>query len=209
MTAASFVLCLAPVITPKWICRCLLGLACVAQLHGESARVAPPPAGKLYHGFYWGGVGTDKHDPTEHDVAPEDVARYEQAVGEQTAWIYFSNNWFESRKFPVAMCSWIRDLKKIPYVRLMLRSNVDQKHSERAFSLPKIIAGDFDVDLRAWARDAKSFGSPILIEWGTEPNGNWFSWNGKWNGGAKEGPARCIAAYRHIVDLMREEGADN
>ena len=53
------------------------------------------------------------------------------------------------------------------------------------------------------------FGSPILIEWGTEPNGDWFSWNGKWNGGAGEGPARYVAAYRHIVDLMRAEGADN
>ena len=187
----------------------MLGLACLAQLHGESAGVVTPPAGKLYHGFYWGGVGTDKHDPTEHDVTPEDVARYEQAVGKQSAWIYFSNNWFESRKFPVAMCRWIRDLKKIPYVRLMLRSNVDQKHSEKAFSLQKIIAGNFDGDLRAWASDAKSFGSLILIEWGTEPNGNWFSWNGKWNGGEKKGPARYIAAYRHIVDLMRNEGADN
>src|SRR6266496_5120000 len=79
---ASFVLCLAPVITAKWICRSLLGLACVvAQLHGESGRVVTSPAGKLYHGFYWGGVGTDEHDPTEHDVTPEDVARYEQAVG--------------------------------------------------------------------------------------------------------------------------------
>ena len=48
-----------------------------------------------------------------------------------------------------------------------------------------------------------------MIEWGTEPNGEWFSWNGKWNGGAGEGPARYVAAYRHIVDLMRAEGADN
>ena len=69
--------------------------------------------------------------------------------------------------------------------------------------------GKFDDDLRAWAREAKAFGSPILIEWGTEPNGNWFSWNGKWNGGAKEGPRRYVEAYRHIVDLMRGEGADN
>jgi hypothetical protein len=205
----TFVLCLRSVITAKWLCRSLLGLICVAQIQAESARVVAPLDGKLYHGFYWGGVGTDRHDPTEHDVTPENVARYEQAVGKQTAWIYFSNNWFESRKFPVEMCSWIRDLNKIPYVRLMLRSNVDQKHSEKAFSLQKIIAGDFDVDLRAWARDAKNFGLPILIEWGTEPNGNWFSWNGKWNGGAKEGPARYIAAYRHIVDLIRGEGADN
>src|SRR5436305_6694287 len=57
---------------------------------------------------------------------------------------------------------------------------------------------------RSWARDAKNFGSAILIEWGTEPNGDWFSWNGKWNGGPGEGPERYIAAYRHIVDLMRD-----
>ena len=187
----------------------LLLVACAATLNAQEVRVAAPPTGKLYHGLYWGGVGTDEHDPTEHDVTPNDVAGYEQAVGKQTAWIYFANNWFESRKFPAAMCNWIRDLQKIPYIRLMLRSDVDQKHSEKSFSLQKIIAGEFDDDLRAWARDAKEFGSPILIEWGTEPNGEWFSWNGKWNGGAGEGPARYVAAYRHIVDLMRAERADN
>jgi hypothetical protein len=189
--------------------RFLLWFVCITAVYAESPRVLPPPHGKLYHGFYWGGVGTNSHDPTEHDVTAEDVTRYEQAVGAKTAWVYFSNNWFESRKFPDAMCKWIRDLGKIPYVRLMLRSDVDQRHSEKRFSLQKIIAGEFDVDLRAWARDAKAFGSPILIEWGTEPNGNWFSWNGKWNGGAVEGTKRYIAGYRHIVDLMRTEGADN
>jgi Glycosyl hydrolase family 26 len=183
--------------------------SCLVALHAESARILPPPAGTLYHGFYWGGIGTDTHDPTEHDVTPDDVKRYEEAVGAKTAWTYFSNNWFESRKFPVEMCEWIRDLGKVPYIRLMLRSDVDQRHAEKNFTLQKIIAGDFDADLRAWARDAKVFGSPILIEWGTEPNGNWFSWNGKWNGGAVEGPKRYIAAYRHIVDLIRGEGADN
>jgi hypothetical protein len=183
--------------------------SCVVVLQAESPRIVPPPAGKLYHGFYWGGVGTDTHDPTEHDVTATDVVRYEQAVGAKTAWVYFSDNWFESRKFPAATCGWIRDIGEIPYVRLMLRSDVDQLHSEKKFSLQKIIAGEFDADLRAWARDAKAFGSPILIEWGTEPNGNWFSWNGKWNGGPNEGPKRYITAYRHIVDLMRAEGADN
>src|SRR5438067_450845 len=106
----------------------------------EPSRLAPPPSGMLYHGLYWGGIGTDEHDPTEHDVTPADVARYEQAVGRKTAWIYFSNNWFESRAFPSAMCSWIRDLGKVPYIRLMLRSDVDQEHREKTFSLAKIIA---------------------------------------------------------------------
>ena len=91
----------------------------------------------------------------------------------------------------------------------MLRSDVDQQHSEKIFTLRKIVAGEFDDDLRAWAREAKNFRSPILIEWGTEPNGDWFSWNGKWNGGAIEGPRAYVMAYRHIVDLMRAEGANN
>jgi Glycosyl hydrolase family 26 len=183
--------------------------AFATTLEAESPHIAPPPSGRLYHGMYWGGVGTDTHDPSEHDVTPADVARYEQALGKKAAWIYFSNNWFESRRFPAEMCDWIHGLGKVPYVRLMLRSDVDQRHHERIFSLQKIIAGDFDADFRNWARAAKNFGSPILIEWGTEPNGNWFSWNGKWNGGAREGPARYIAAYQHIFALTRTEGADN
>ena len=184
-------------------------LSSASAVLNATPPILPPPPGKFYHGFYWGGVGTDEHDPTEHDVSPADVSTYEQAVGGKTAWVYFSNNWFESRAFPLATCNWIRDLGKVPYVRLMLRSNIDQKHAEKTFSLTKIIAGDFDTDLHVWAHDAKKFGSPILIEWGTEPNGDWFAWNGKWNGGFLEGPKRYIAAWRHIVDVMREEGATN
>jgi hypothetical protein len=167
-------------------------------------RVAAPPPGRLYHGFYYDGPALN-----EHDVTPQDVAKYEQTVGRKTAWIFFSDNWFESRKFPQPMCEWIRDLGKVPYLRLMLRSDLEQNHSEKIFTLAKIIAGEFDGDLRAWASDAKKFRSPILIEWGTEPNGDWFSWNGKWNGGAKVGPSNYVAAHRHIVDLMRAAGAEN
>ncbi|MEP6602582.1 MAG: glycosyl hydrolase [Spartobacteria bacterium] len=189
-------------------CRSFLCLLVVATAQARST-IDPPPPGKLYHGCYWGGVGTDTHDPSEHDVTASDVASYEQTVGKKAAWVYFSNNWFESRKFPADMCGWIRDAGKIPYVRLMLRSDVDQEHAEKKFTLPKIIAGEFDVDLRAWAREAKTFWSPLLIEWGIEPNGNWFGWSAKWNGGAAEGPKRYVEAYRHIVDLMRAEGAEN
>lgn len=182
-----------------------LALAITAR---AAERLDAPPAGKLYQGLYFDEPAKE-HDPTEHDIKPEDVARFESAVGKKAVWIFFSDNWFEDRKFPAATCTWIRDLGKVPYVRLMLRSDAEQEHAEKLFTLQNIIAGKFDDDLRAWARDAKQFGSPILVEWGTEPNGNWFSWNGKWNGGAKEGPARYVAAYRHIVDVMRGEGADN
>jgi len=51
------------------------------------------------------------NDPTEHDVTPNDVRGYEQAVGKQTADL-FREQLVESRKFPAAMCNWIRDFKK-------------------------------------------------------------------------------------------------
>src|SRR5205809_461387 len=108
--------------------RSLFALSFIVPVDAQTGRIAPPSLGKLYHGFYWGGVGTDEHDPSEHDVTPANVAQYEQTLGKKTAWIYFSNNWFESRAFPLSMCGWIRDLGKIPYVRLMLRSDIDQRH---------------------------------------------------------------------------------
>lgn len=170
--------------------------------------IAPPPPGKLYQGFFFSAVSPQSDDANEHNVTPADVARFEQAVGKKTSWVYFSDNWFESRAFPEQTCAWIRSLGKIPYVRFMLRSDLDQNHAEELFSLANICAGRFDDDLRSWGRAARAFGGPILIEWGTEPNGEWFAWNGKWNGHAA-GPAHYVAAYRHIVEVMRAAGGAN
>src|ERR1044071_1471291 len=175
---------------------------------GAAERIGTPPEGMLYQGLYFDEPAAGR-DPTEHDVIAPDVARFEKALGTKTVWVYFSNNWSESRHFPSGICAWVRELGKVPYVRLMLRSDLEQKGAEKTFNLANILAGKFDDDLRAWANDARTFSSPILFEWGTEPNGKWFSWNGTWNGGPVEGPRRYVAAYRHIVDLMRAAGAAN
>jgi hypothetical protein len=90
----------------------------------------------------------------------------------------------------------------------MLRSDLDQRHPENLFSLKNISANHFDNDLKRWAEGARAFGRPLLIEWGTEPNGEWFAWNGKWHGHAA-GPPQYVQAYRHIVEVMRDAGADN
>lgn len=187
----------------------LLGAGLLSgSLLGQRVPLAPPPAGKLYQGFFYSAPTPGSDDANEHNVTPADVARFEKAIGQKTAWVYFSDNWFESRAFPGATCQWILSLGKIPYVRLMLRSSLDQNEVEKEFTLGKICAGVFDQDLKRWAESARDFGYPILIEWGTEPNGEWFSWNGKWHGRAA-GPALYVQAYRHIVEVMRAAGADN
>ena len=184
--------------------------------HAQLQTVGPPPSGKLYHAVYPGGVTGD-----EDDITPADVDAYETQVGKRVAWVYFSHNWFNGRGFPTAAATWIRARGAAPYIRLMLRSSSDQRRArrERDFKLKRILAGEVDVDIQQWARNARDFGTPLIVEYGTECNGNWFPWNARWNGrrGRRrfgdplkyDGGERFAAAYRHIVTLMRNEGAAN
>lgn len=183
---------------------CVIFAALMLSSAGLFASPLPAPiAGKFYVGFYY-----SRNSDNENVSTPEDVKRFENATGANAAWVFFSDNWYESREFPAKMCKWIHGMGKIPYVRLMLRSEPEQDRAEKVFTLNAIAAGKFDADLKAWAMDAKKSGGPLLVEWGTECNGEWFAWNGKWNGN-EAGPAKFVAAWRHIVTLMRDAGADN
>lgn len=173
-----------------------------------------PPRGFLYHGVYPGGVSGE-----ESDLTLADLRAYEQAAGKSAAWVYFSHNWYEGRAFPVETATWIRDAGSIPYIRLMLRSSAEQNVAEPLFSLQAILEGQFDDDLYHWCVTARDFGTPLLVEYGTEVNGEWFPWNGVWHGGGEsggygdddkpDGPERFADAYRHIIQMCRQAGADN
>lgn len=75
-----------------------------------------------------------------------------------------------------------------------------------AYSLASIVAGDHDDYIRSWAQGARSVGVPIILrfahEQSTEPGVvSWYPWQGD--------PDGYRAAFRHIVAIFREEGADN
>jgi len=97
----------------------------------------------------------------------------------------------------------------IPFIRLMPRANWDEGCADKTYTLAKIASGRFDPQLRAYARAAAATRIPLMLELGTEVNGDWFPWSGACNGGAAGGPARFRAAWRHVVSLFRAEHADN
>jgi hypothetical protein len=167
-------------------------------------RIGVPPSGAYYHGVYPGQKNLE-----EYQITPAALDAYEQAVGRKVAWVYFSNDWFASRAFPLATAQWIRSRNAVPFIRLMLRSSSETYVAEPLYSLEAILRGDFDSDLKAWGQAAKAFGTPVLVEWGTEVNGQWFSWSGRWNGGPTLGPQRFRDTYRHIVQTIKSVGADN
>ena len=131
----------------------------------------------------------------------------------------FSQNWFHGVIYPQEQISAIRASGAIPYVRLMPRSDEEQGHTEARYNMQNIINGTFDDDLQIWALKAKEEKAPLLIDFAVEPNGDWFSWSGVFNGGATtddygdpdypDGPERYRDAYRHIIDIFNAQGVTN
>jgi hypothetical protein len=71
-------------------------------------------------------------------------------------------------------------------------------------SVSQIAAGYYDGYLRSYADSVRNFGYPVVIGFGHEMNANWYSW-----GYGHVSPRTFVAAWRHIVDLFRGQGADN
>jgi hypothetical protein len=179
-----------------------------------SFEIPIPPAGYLYHGVYPGGI-----DGGESDLTLADKLSYEQAAGKKVVWVYFSHNWYEGSEFPIQTVEWIRADGSIPYIRLMMRSTSEQDIAEPEYNLQSILDGKFDQELENWCKTARDFNSPLLAEFGTEMNGEWFSWNGVWNSAGElkgygdvtfpDGPERFRDVYRKIIQTCRDQGAKN
>ena len=66
--------------------------------------------------------------------------------------------------------------------------------------LSSIAAGNYDTYLRRAADLAKGLPFDVMIRFGHEMNGDWYRWSGQ--------PAAYVAAWRHVVSVFRQEGAD-
>ncbi len=171
------------------------------------------PTSGIYHSAYpdFGG--------TEDVVTAQRISEFETLANKNIVWAYFSNNWYDSIKFPMQAVNIINTAGKVPFIRIMPRTNFDEGGPDPNYSMQKIINGDFDTELTQWAIDAFNTGIPLLAEFGTEINGNWFPWNGQYNGGGEtteygdltfpDGPERFRDAYRHIIDICNANGATN
>jgi hypothetical protein len=154
----------------------------------------------------------------EDVVTAERITEFEALAGRPITWAYFSDNWIGGISFPSANVQTIIAAGRVPFIRMMMRSTFDGP-PDPVYSLQDILDGDYDAQLSQWATDAKNCGSPLLVEFGTEVNGEWFPWNGRWNGGGStvgygdpalaDGPERFRDAFRHIRTLCDDAGAAN
>jgi len=183
--------------------------ACGGSSTTEETKLLAPSGDQIYFGAFpdFGG--------SEDNVTTQKVKDFETIAGKKIAWAYFSQNWYNGITYPKSAVHAIDKSGAVPFVRLMPRSDEIQGHAERWFSMQHIIEGKFDPQLRQWAKDAKEDGIPLLMDFAVEANGDWFQWSGKFTGGSKtdrygdpsypDGPERYRDAYRHIIEIFRQE----
>jgi mannan endo-1,4-beta-mannosidase len=70
--------------------------------------------------------------------------------------------------------------------------------------LPSITGGKSDTYLRQYALAVREYRFPVILSFGHEMNGYWYSW-----GNTQSAPAQFIAAWRHVVTVFRAAGATN
>jgi len=173
--------------------------------------LAPPE-----NGVYWGAFAG--FGPYEETVNQSIIAEFTSLTESEIAWGYFSDNWFFGIDFPEREVAALVAEGITPYIRIMPRTDFRKRPGDTPYTLEAIAAGEFDAELTAWAEAARDTEVPLIVEFGTEVNGNWFPWNGSYHGAGEtsfgdpalaDGPERFILAYRHLIELFDAVEADN
>jgi Glycosyl hydrolase family 26 len=124
------------------------------------------------------------------DYAP--VATFAQTAGRPPNLAGYYSGWAEP--FDVPFADSLRNHGVIPFVQ------IDPTDA----SVSAIADGSYDEYLRSYADSVRNFSDAVVIGFGHEMNANWYSW-----GYGHVPPSTFIAAWRHLVTVFRQQGADN
>jgi hypothetical protein len=120
------------------------------------------------------------------------VAGFAKVAGRQPNLLGYYSGWAQA--FDVAFAQMIRRHGVVPFVQI----------GPTDASIAAIAAGTYDEYLRDYADRVRDFGHAVVIGFGHEMNAPWYSW-----GYGHTPPGTFVAAWRHIVTLFRDQGAQN
>jgi mannan endo-1,4-beta-mannosidase len=141
-----------------------------------------PPATASYLGVYVKGV------PTSY----ASVTAFKSATGSKPDVVMYYSGWYVP--FPNQFATTAADEGTVPLVQM----DPDE------INVAAIARGKYDGYLSAYAESVRAYRHPVIMSFGHEMNGDWYTWGYK-----KTSPAVFVAAWRHIVTLFRDLGAKN
>jgi mannan endo-1,4-beta-mannosidase len=143
---------------------------------------ALPTAPASYIGLYPDGV------PYSYDG----VRAFTTATGVKPRVVAYYSGWLEA--FQSGFARTAADGGAVPLVQM----------EPRGVSLAAIASGRYDNYLSTYAEAVRAYQHAVILSFGHEMNGYWYSW-----GYQHTAPATFVAAWRHMVTLFRTSGALN
>jgi hypothetical protein len=144
--------------------------------------VTLPPSAGSYLGVYTNGV------PNSY----AGVSTFAKAAGARPDVVMYYSGWFVP--FPARFAHTAASEGAVPLVQM----------DPDSVSVAGIASGRYDAYLSAYAEAVRSYRHPVILSFGHEMNGTWYSW-----GYRHTSPQVFVAAWRHIVGLFRALGAHN
>jgi Glycosyl hydrolase family 26 len=141
-----------------------------------------PVAPDSYIGVYARGV-PDSYAP---------VRAFTTATGIKPGVVVYYSGWLEP--FQAGFAATAANDGAVPLVQM----------NPTHISIAAIANGRYDSYLTAYAKAVRAYRHPVILSFGHEMNGYWYSW-----GFRHTSPAVFVAAWRHIVTLFRVMGAQN
>jgi mannan endo-1,4-beta-mannosidase len=168
-----------------------LVIALISSFNGGSSDkehahpVARPPGAVLrgtgaYLGVYAPGA------PKSYDG----VTAFTATTGVRPGVVVYYSGWLEP--FQTRFAATVASHDALPLVQI----------DPTGVSLTAIASGQYDAYLHSYASAVKAFGGRVILSFGHEMNGYWYSW-----GYHHTSPAAFVAAWRHIVTVFRAAGA--
>jgi beta-mannanase len=156
-------------------------------------------------------------------VTAADLDRYISLAGKKPAFLLTYKAFSQSGKpyaFPREAADFARAHDIVPYITWEPRDwDPQDPRSKTQSLLGEILDGKWDAYLDSWIEGIRAYGSPLLLRFGHEMNGNWYPWSGVYNGGGgharwtgsaqTDGPRTYIEAYRYVFARFYRAGIRN
>jgi beta-mannanase len=133
-----------------------------------------------------------------------DLDTFEQRAGKRVGlYVYYAS--FAYSRFKPAHADAIRARGALPEITWEPWEPTGTAN-QPSYALQRIRSGAYDDYIRHWATDIKRWRHPLLLRFAHEMNGDWYPWCEGVNGNR---PGDYVAAWRHVRELFRAEGAAN
>lgn len=127
-------------------------------------------------------------------------------TGVTPASVLWFEAWSNKRAFPVQQARDLWDRGIMPHWTWEPWDPALPATDPAQITLQDILDGDWDAYISQRGAELAALGTPVMVRWGHEFNGDWYPWATGLNG---KDPQTYVRAYQRVHDLVTAAGATN